>query len=168
MARIADPAAARKKLQTRPELLACGALLDQNVFAGVGNIIKNEVLFRIRLHPLSTVGALPARKLSRLVAEARNYSFDFLEWKRAYVLKKHLLVHRQKDCPECGAKLKIAHLGRTHRRAFFCENCQELLGGSDLPPEPMYPPRRRAATKTVADRAAPGTLARQAARNRAH
>ena len=46
-----------------PTALVCDALLDQNVFAGVGNIIKNEVLFRIRLHPLSTIGALPPRKL---------------------------------------------------------------------------------------------------------
>jgi endonuclease-8 len=152
-----SPKAAREKLLARPDLLACDALLDQNIFAGVGNIIKNEVLFRIRLHPLSTIGALPARKLTRLIAEARNYSFDFLEWKRAYVLKKHWLVHRQKDCPECGAKLRIAHLGRTHRRAFFCENCQELLGGPAVPPEPMYPPRRRATAKPAAK---PATRAR--------
>ena len=53
------PEAARRCRET----LVCDALLDQNVFAGVGNIIKNEVLFRIRVHPLSTVGALPAAKL---------------------------------------------------------------------------------------------------------
>lgn len=84
-----DPAAARRKLRAMPDALVCDALLDQNVFAGVGNIIKNEVLFRIRLHPLSTVGALPARKLTQLVDEARRYSFDFLAWKTAFVLRKH-------------------------------------------------------------------------------
>ncbi|MGJ9419020.1 hypothetical protein ACHAC9_14805 [Massilia sp. CMS3.1] len=26
-------------------------LLDQDIFSGVGNVIKNEVLFRIRVHP---------------------------------------------------------------------------------------------------------------------
>ena len=35
------------------------ALLDQDVFAGAGNIIKNEVLHRIRVHPESPVGRLP-------------------------------------------------------------------------------------------------------------
>jgi len=53
--------------------------LDQNIFAGVGNIIKNEVLFRICVHPGSKVGKLPAKQLNALVKEARNYSFDFLE-----------------------------------------------------------------------------------------
>src|SRR5690606_4299390 len=84
-----DAALARKRLRSAPGMLACDALLDQDIFAGVGNIIKNEVLFRIRVHPLSTVGALPARKLRELVDEARNYSFDFYEWKKAYVLRKH-------------------------------------------------------------------------------
>jgi endonuclease-8 len=71
-----------KKLRAMPHALFCDALLDQAVFSGVGNIIKNEVLFRIRLHPLSTVGALPAPKLRALVEQARQYSFDFLQWKR--------------------------------------------------------------------------------------
>ncbi len=62
-----DPAIARRKLRAVPDALVCDALLDQNVFAGVGNIIKNEVLFRIRVHPLSTVGALPPAKLRALV-----------------------------------------------------------------------------------------------------
>src|SRR5690606_7002725 len=51
-----DPALARRKLMSAPEVLACDALLDQDVFAGVGNIIKNEVLFRIRVHPCTRVG----------------------------------------------------------------------------------------------------------------
>ena len=67
-----DPKQARKKLRAQPDLLACDALLDQDIFSGVGNIIKNEVLFRIRVHPLSTVGALPAPKLRQLVDEARH------------------------------------------------------------------------------------------------
>ena len=67
-----DPAAARRKLRAMPDALVCDALLDQNVFAGVGNIIKNEVLFRIRLHPLSKLGALPARKLAQLVERCQR------------------------------------------------------------------------------------------------
>ncbi|MEO5649944.1 MAG: hypothetical protein ABIR03_08480 [Ginsengibacter sp.] len=39
------------KLKKISETLACDALLNHNIFTGVGNIIKNEVLFRIHLHP---------------------------------------------------------------------------------------------------------------------
>lgn len=88
-----NPAAARKKLRANPDMLVCDALLDQTIFSGVGNIIKNEVLFRIRLHPLSTIGTLPDRKLRELVEQAREYSFDFLRWKRTFELKKHWLAH---------------------------------------------------------------------------
>lgn len=120
-----DPALARKKLRTMPQTLVCDALLDQEVFAGVGNIIKKEVLYRIRVHPLSTLGALPPRKLRELVDQARNYAFDFLAWKKAFVLRKHWLVHNRTRCPLHDTPLQRGHLGKTHRRSFFCELCQK-------------------------------------------
>ena len=124
-----DPKAARRKLRAQPETVVADALLDQDVFAGVGNIIKNEVLFRIRVHPLTPVGALSARKLGELVKEAREYSFDFYRWKKDYVLKKHYQVHTKTECPRCGRRLEfVAKLGRKQRRAFFCTHCQKLYG----------------------------------------
>lgn len=72
-----DPKAAKKKLKAIPDTLVTDALLDQTIFAGVGNIIKNEVLYRIKIHPKSTVGKLPTKQLNALIKEARNYSFDF-------------------------------------------------------------------------------------------
>jgi endonuclease VIII len=119
-----DPKLALQRLRAQPDTLACDALLDQDIFAGVGNIIKNEVLFRIRVHPLSKVGAMPAAKLRELVLEARQYSFDFYEWKKQYVLKKHWLAHTKRICPRCHIPYMKAHLGLTHRRSFWCERCQ--------------------------------------------
>ncbi|MEJ6022187.1 DNA-formamidopyrimidine glycosylase family protein [Ramlibacter sp. PS4R-6] len=119
-----DPKLALSRLRAHPDTLACDALLDQDVFAGVGNIIKNEVLFRIRVHPLSKVGDLPAAKLRELVNEARQYSFDFYEWKKQFVLKKHWLAHTRRTCVRCQIPLQKAHLGVTHRRSFWCGNCQ--------------------------------------------
>lgn len=123
-----DPARARKKLRSAPDMLVCDALLDQDIFSGVGNIIKNEVLFRIRLHPLSTVGSLPPAKLRALVQEARQYSFDFLGWKKEGVLKRHWLAHNQKTCPRCHIPFHKANLGKTKRRSFWCERCQKRYG----------------------------------------
>lgn len=131
-----DAAAARRKLRAMPDTLICDALLDQTVFSGVGNIIKNEVLYRVKLHPLSTVGALPAPKLRAMVEEARKYSFEFLAWRRAHVLRKHWLVHNKGTCPSCEGKLTRAWLGVTDRRSFYCERCQKL-----------YPKKARAKKK---------------------
>ena len=71
--------------------LRCAA--GTGYFAGVGNIIKNEVLYRIRVHPESLVNKLPAAKLKEMISESRIYSFQFLEWKRNNELKKHWLAH---------------------------------------------------------------------------
>ena len=121
-----DPDLALRRLRSAPGMLVCDALLDQDIFAGVGNIIKNEVLFRIRVHPLSTVGALPAARLRELVREARQYSFDFYEWKKQFVLRKHWLAHTKTTCPRCLVPLHKGHLGRTNRRSFWCGQCQVL------------------------------------------
>jgi endonuclease VIII len=125
-----NAAAARKKLRAMPSVPVCDALLDQDVFAGVGNIIKNEVLFRIRVHPLSQLGAMPGPKLTKLVEEARNYSFDFLQWKKAFVLRQHWLVHAQRSCPRGHGPLTKSYLGQTNRRSFFCDRCQKLYQSS--------------------------------------
>lgn len=117
---------ARKKLLQKPDMLVCDALLDQNIFAGVGNIIKNEVLFRTRIHPESRVGALPEIKLGELLTESVNYSFDFLKWKKEFTLKKYWLAHTKKICPRDSAPLIRKHLGKTNRRSFYCSLCQYL------------------------------------------
>jgi endonuclease-8 len=121
-----DDRAALEKVQALPDTVACDILLDQEIFAGVGNIIKNEVLFRIRLHPLSQIKAIPLPILELLVKEARTYAFDFLEWKKAYTLKAHWLAHTKRICPRCNIPFHKAYLGKTNRRSFFCENCQVL------------------------------------------
>lgn len=124
-----DAAQALARLQALQKTLVCDALLDQNLFAGVGNIIKNEVLFRIRVHPLSEVEALPPQQQTQLIHEARAYSFEFLHWKKAFVLKQHWQVHTRSQCPQCGGPLTRAVLGRTRRRSFFCARCQLRYGG---------------------------------------
>ncbi|WP_353720709.1 DNA-formamidopyrimidine glycosylase family protein [Dyadobacter sp. 676] len=118
------PAAAFKKLKAKPKVLICDALLDQDIFAGSGNIIKNEVLFRCRIHPLSVAGEIPDTKLKEIVRETRNYAFDFLKWKKEGTLKRHWLAHTRKICPRCDIPFHKEYLGRTKRRSYFCENCQ--------------------------------------------
>ena len=121
-----DAVAAENKLKLVPEMLACDALLDQHIFSGSGNIIKNEVLFRIGVHPLSRIGKLPTNKVYELINETHLYAFEFLAWKKAYVFKKHWLVYAKPICPKCALKINRKHLGKTNRRTFFCVNCQHL------------------------------------------
>ncbi len=119
-----NPKLAKEKLLSQPGIFACDALLDQHVFSGVGNIIKNEVLFRIKVHPLSTIGALPVSKLNELIKEARNYSFEFLSWKKQNVLKRQWLAHRKKKCPRDMEPYEIKNTGKSHRKSYWCNSCQ--------------------------------------------
>jgi endonuclease-8 len=113
-----------KKMKAQPDLLVCDALMDQQIFSGVGNIIKNEVLFRTRIHPLSKVNNLPPKKLKELLDETVNYTFDFLKWKKANVLKKHWLAYNQKICPRDHVPFHKQDTGKGHRTSFYCNVCQ--------------------------------------------
>lgn len=119
-----NPVRARQKLKNAPNTMVCDALLDQQIFSGVGNIIKNEVLYRIKVHPENRIKAVPPVKLSALVKEARNYSFDFLQWKKEFTLKKHWLAHTKKTCLRCNLPITKRYCGKTKRRTFFCAGCQ--------------------------------------------
>ena len=117
---------ALKKLREIPETLVCDALLDQQIFSGVGNIIKNEVLFRIRVHPLSNLGKLPAQKRRQLVEETVRYSYQFLEWKKQGQLRRNWLAHTKKICPRDHVPFVKEYLGKSRRRTFYCNVCQRL------------------------------------------
>ena len=118
-------AEAIKKLKKEPAALVCDALLDQQIFAGAGNIIKNEVLYRSQIHPSNKISALPPAKLKELVMNMRAYAFDFLKWKKAYVLKKHWEIYSQKKCPK-NHPVKKEDLGKNKRVTYFCKECQKL------------------------------------------
>ena len=121
-----DAKKAAKKLKEIPDTLICDALLDQNIFSGLGNIIKNEVLFRTRTHPKTKIGNLPLKKRNELLKEVVQYAFDFLKWKKEFILKKHWLAYGKKICPRCNIPLHKEYLGKGKRRTFFCNNCQIL------------------------------------------
>ena len=121
-----DATAAYNKLKANPNKLICDTLLEQDIFSGVGNIIKNEVLYRVHVHPESVTGKIPAAKQKEIVEQARLYSFDFLQWKKEYVLKKHWLAHSKKTCLRCNLPMHKKNTGVKKRRSFYCTNCQKL------------------------------------------
>jgi endonuclease-8 len=121
-----NPKKASQSLEKLPNEMICDALLDQNIFAGVGNIIKNEVLYRCRIHPESLVGKIPFDHLTEVISECSVYSFEFLYWKKKYELKKHWQAYTKKVCLRCNLPMQRKHTGNRNRRSFFCSNCQNL------------------------------------------
>lgn len=121
-----DPVQAKQNLLKTPNQMICDALLNQDIFSGVGNIIKNEALYRTKIHPESLVGKIPETDLNTIIDEASIYSFEFLNWKKKYELKKHWLAHTKKVCVRCSLPLQKKYTGVKKRRSFFCTNCQIL------------------------------------------
>ncbi len=121
-----NPEKTEKTLKATPKMMICDALMNQDIFSGVGNIIKNEALFRVGIHPENLIGNLPPKKLKEIIAEARNYGFDFKKWKKANVLNKHFQIYYQKNCPICGEEIIKKDTGKSKRTSFFCKNDQKL------------------------------------------
>jgi endonuclease-8 len=113
-------------MEMKDELI-CDVLLDQSVFAGVGNIIKNEALFMANLHPLSVVGKIPEEKLREAIVKTRQFSMLFYRVrKKGRVLNPHLRIYRKRKCDKCKGKVENKRTGKRRRISFFCPSCQVL------------------------------------------
>src|SRR5574339_82910 len=93
-------------ISSKPDAEIADILLAQNIFAGVGNIIKNEVLWRVRIHPRTNVREIPPSELKKLIAEAKKFSRLFYKWRKVFLLRKHLDIYQKSLCPRCGANVK--------------------------------------------------------------
>lgn len=119
-----DAKAAAKKIKAKENTLICDCLMDQAIVSGSGNIIKNEVLFRAKVHPMARAGKLPAAVVTRIVNGVRSYAKTFLKEKKAGTLEDHWKAYEQSECPRCAIPLMKKTLGKTKRRCFYCNNCQ--------------------------------------------
>lgn len=113
-------------MEKKKKLPLCDLLLDQRVFAGSGNIVKNEVLFNLRIHPLTPLSRIPKKDWPRIATAVHDYMWKFYKWKKQFMLRRHWQVMRQRDCPLCGEKLVKKNLGKNERRTFFCAKHQPL------------------------------------------
>ena len=137
-----DPVAALRKTREFGRQEIADVLLDQGIFAGVGNIIKNEVLFRTRTSPFAKVGRLGEARLAAIVADARLFSFRFLELRRQFALRKNLEIYGRSLCPRCGGNVSRRIHGARARRSFFCTRCQRTGRGSTKTRRPVTPASR--------------------------
>ena len=99
-------------------------LLDQSIFAGVGNIIKNEVLFRTGTSPFARIAELSPQARRAIVHDARTFSFRFLDLRRQFALRKNLEIYGRRACPRCGGRVTRRVHGQRQRRSFYCASCQ--------------------------------------------
>lgn len=121
-----NPQYVEKLVYTSKDVKVCEALLNQEIFTGVGNIIKNEALFNSKIHPESLTHSLPKKKIKDLIRETKKYSLNFLTWKKEGILAQKWKVYEKIICSRCKIPLIKAKLGKGKRSTYFCANCQLL------------------------------------------
>lgn len=119
-----DEDQALKKIKAQPREEVADVLLDQEIFAGVGNIIKNEVLWLTTTHPKKEISELSPEKLVEVIACAVRFSHQFYEWRKIFQLKKNLQIYRKSVCPRCGTKVIREKTGTRQRWSYYCPQCQ--------------------------------------------
>ena len=131
------PSYVKEKIQNKKKPIK-SLLLDQTVVCGLGNIYVDEVLYRARLHPLTSSSELTDKDIENVV----KYTVEVLA--RAIELggttirtfrsshgvsgtfQNELLVHQRKgeNCYECHTPIEKIEVGG--RGTYFCPTCQKL------------------------------------------
>ena len=131
------PSYVKEKIQNKKKPIK-SLLLDQTIVCGLGNIYVDEVLYRARLHPLTSSSELTDKDIENVV----KYTVEVLA--RAIELggttirtfssshgvsgtfQNELLVHQRKgeNCYECHTPIEKIKVGG--RGTYFCPTCQKL------------------------------------------
>ena len=117
-----DEKKALKKMLDDDRIIA-DVLLDQEVFGGVGNIIKNEVLYEEGIHPESKASEIPKEKSKEIIGEATGWAKDWLD-RRMREDEKEFKIYQKCTCKECGSDIERSKTGEFDRITFACPRCQ--------------------------------------------
>uniref|UniRef100_G3TR02 Endonuclease 8-like 2 n=1 Tax=Loxodonta africana TaxID=9785 RepID=G3TR02_LOXAF len=106
----------------------CYILLDQRYFSGLGNIIKNEVLYRAGIHPLSLGSLLSPSSLESLVDHVVEFSTNWLQDK-FQDKRQHTQIYQKEQCPVGHQIMKdmFGPPGGFQRLTWWCPQCQPRL-----------------------------------------
>ena len=120
-----DPAHVKTLLKKQAGKTIADVLMDQQLFSGVGNIIRNEALYRAGIHPLSITGKIPAAKINRLIKEVVTYSQLFYQQLKTKGNPEEFSVYQQAYAAD-GSQVTMKILPKSKRKIFFSEHRQQL------------------------------------------
>jgi endonuclease-8 len=123
-----DEALRRFRDPTRAARAIAEVLLDQRALAGIGNEVKNEVLWQSRVSPWATVDELDDATLRSLMELARDILHEGVATGRR---PRHVYRRGGRRCPRCLATVRVAHQGaELPRLTFWCPDCQGSTSGA--------------------------------------
>ena len=99
-------------------------LMNQDIFPGLGNVIRNEVLFFAKIHPESIVEKIPLKKIADLVEEISNFSKASVELIDKKIWKSSAAVYGKKEIEKKPIKMYVS--SAIKRKTYFEESIQKL------------------------------------------
>ena len=103
-------------------------LLDQRVMAGIGNIVRAEVLWELCQDPFAPAASLSDRRLLELAAVARRMLRAGVDARGRLPQRVYRATGR--PCPRCATPVDSTMLGEeVPRRLYFCPGCQRAKRG---------------------------------------
>ncbi len=101
-------------------------LLDQRVFAGVGNVYKSEVLHAVSLDPRTAVADVGVERRRMLLSVAHRLLRANLGPGPRTTVPSGLAVYRRagEPCGRCGHVVERFVEGRHTRSTYWCRGCQ--------------------------------------------
>ncbi len=115
----------KKMLKSQSGKLINDVLMDQDIFSGVGNKIRNEALYRAAIHPLSRTEKIPAPKINKLINEVVNYAKIFYNQLARKGAHDFFQVYKKEYAAD-GSEVTIINLKKTNRKIYFSEHRQKL------------------------------------------
>ncbi len=119
-----DAAYVKALLKEQSKKTIEGILMDQKIFTGSGNIIRNEALYHAGIHPLSITGSIPAEKITSLIKEVVKFA---RQWYQQMEKGKPaaFAIYQQKYVAD-GSEVTMKILPVSKRKIFFSEHRQKL------------------------------------------
>ena len=120
-----DKAYVKTLLKKKGDKTIDDVLMDQEIFTGVGNKIRNEALYRAAIHPLSIISKTPAVKISKLLSEVVKYANIFYQQLKKTGVNDTFQVYQQEYAAD-GSEVTMKVLPKSKRKIFFSEHRQKL------------------------------------------
>jgi endonuclease VIII len=128
-----------QRMRASGSIAVADALLDQRILAGIGNVLKSEILFVAGVHPFTAVQQLDDDTLGRILDVGRRLmKMNVAETSATSGPRggrrttgsldpfQKLWVYRRggKACRRCGSRIQSRKTGSDARLTFWCPTCQ--------------------------------------------
>jgi endonuclease-8 len=128
-----------RRLRQQPHAAIADALLDQRAVAGIGNVLKSEILFVAGVHPFEPVSCLGDGDIERVITSGRTAMAANTRSRGRMMTpaaarrttgsldpsaKLWVYGRAGKPCRRCGTPIHASKTGIAARATYWCPRCQ--------------------------------------------